>query len=256
VNLAQTAVEKEFTKSKLASYGLSKDAIAFNLGQEQENQDSFKTLAFAFPILLLVIYLLLSLEFRSLLQPLLIFMAIPFSIFGVMLGLYLTDNSISFFAALGFFALIGLSIKNTILLTDFANQSRAAGLSAVDSAAAAVSERFRPLIATSLTAIVSLIPLAITSPFWQGLAVVLMFGLASSTILVLLVFPYYYLGAEYLRSRISKKLFGVWLVATVAICYALSFVGITFAVLAFGLSVIGFITAALLNRLPGSKQLR
>ncbi len=253
VTLAKTAVEKEFTASKLAGYGVPENAIAFNLGQEQENQDSFKTLAFAFPILLIVIYLLLSLEFRSLLQPLLIFMAIPFSIFGVMLGLYLTDNSISFFAALGFFALIGLSIKNTILLTDFANQSRAAGLSAVDSAAAAVSERFRPLIATSITAIVSLIPLAITSPFWQGLAVVLIFGLASSTILVLLVFPYYYLGAEYLRSRVSKKLFGAWLVSTIAVCYIVSFIGTSLSVLTFGVSIVGLITAALLNRLPSSK---
>jgi multidrug efflux pump subunit AcrB len=248
VTLAKSAITKEFTPQKLASYGLAKDAIRFDLGQEQENQDSFKTLAFAFPLLLLVIYLLLSLEFRSLLQPLLIFMAIPFSIFGVMLGLFLTHNPISFFAALGFFALIGLSIKNTILLTDFANQSRAAGSSAVDSAAAAVSERFRPLVATSITAIVSLIPLAITSPFWQGLAVVLMFGLASSTILVLLVFPYFYLGAEYLRFRISKKLFGVWLLSTIALAYIASLVHATLIAPVVLLSLLTLIVAALLNK--------
>jgi multidrug efflux pump subunit AcrB len=206
VTLTKDAVQKEFTEKRVASYGLAKDALSFDFGQEDENQDSFKTLALAFPLVLAVIYLVLALQFRSLLQPLLIFMAIPFSLFGVTLGLWLTDNPFSFFAMLGFFALIGLSIKNTILLTDYANQSRRAGMSSVDAAHEALAERFRPLIATSLTAMVSLIPLALTSPFWQGLAVVLIFGLFSSTFLVVTVFPYYYLGGEMLRNGWSRHI--------------------------------------------------
>lgn len=222
VTLAQATIKKEFDAAKLQSYGLSSDAIKFDIGQEQQNQDSFKTLALAFPVLLFVIYLLLALQFRSLAQPLLIFMAIPFSLFGITLGLYLTDNPFSFFAMLGFFALIGLSIKNTILLTDYANQLRRSGLSAVDSAVGAVAERFRPLIATSFTAVVSLIPLSITSPFWQGLTVVLIFGLLSSTFLVITVFPYYYLGAEYSRLRISRRACLIWLVVTIAAAVGLA----------------------------------
>ncbi len=204
VTLAQSAVEKEFNKEKLATYGLESNVLQFDFGQESENQDSFKTLAIAFPALLAVIYVLLAFQFRSFLQPLLIFMAIPFSLFGITLGLYLTDNAFSFFAMLGFFALIGLSIKNTILLTDFANQARRRGASGVDAAVEALQERFRPLVATSLTAVVALIPLALTSPFWEGLAVVLVCGLISSTLLVITVFPYYYLGAEFLRVKSSK----------------------------------------------------
>lgn len=224
VNLTKTAVEDEFTPEKVASYGLEKDALVYDFGQESENQDSFATLAIAFPALLFVIYLLLTVQFKSLLQPLLIFMAIPFSLFGITLGLYLTENPFSFFAMLGFFALIGLSIKNTILLTDYANQSRRAGMSGVDAAIEALKERFRPLIATSLTAVVSLIPLALQSPFWEGLAVVLICGLLSSTFLVVVVFPYYYLGAEFLRVHISKKVGLAWvfgLFAVVALAIAL-----------------------------------
>jgi multidrug efflux pump subunit AcrB len=221
VTLAKDAVKKEFTAKKLAAYGLPKNALSFDIGQEQENQDSFKTLALAFPILLLVIYLLLSIQFRSLAQPLLIFMAIPFSLFGITLGLFLTHNAFSFFSMLGFFALIGLSIKNTILLTDYANQLRRTGLSAVDSAVGALEERFRPLIATSFTAVVSLIPLTLSSPFWQGLTVVLIFGLLSSTFLVITVFPYYYLGAEFIRLRISRKAALLWLFLTIALTIAL-----------------------------------
>jgi multidrug efflux pump subunit AcrB len=222
VTLTEDAVKKEFPPSKVASYGLPRDTISFTAGQEDENQDSFKTLALAFPILLVVIYFVLSFQFRSLLQPLLIFMAIPFSLFGITLGLYLTDNAFSFFAMLGFFALIGLSIKNTILLTDFANQSRAAGMHPVDAAHEALAERFRPLIATSLTAVFSLIPLALSSPFWEGLAVVLIFGLLSSTFLVITVFPYYYLGAEFLRQHFNRRTGIAWFILTVALIMMLS----------------------------------
>jgi multidrug efflux pump subunit AcrB len=220
VTLGQSAIGNEFSAAKLAAYGLPEDVLRYDIGQESENQDSFKTLALAFPVVMFAIYLLLAIQFRSLLQPLMIFMAIPFSIFGVMLGLYITDNAISFFAMLGFFALIGLSIKNTILLTDFANQARRAGMSSVDSIVAALAERFRPLIATSLTAVVSLIPLALTSPFWEGLAVVLIFGLLSSTLLVITVFPYYYLGGEFLRQHISRKSFFIWALSVAAITVA------------------------------------
>lgn len=204
VALAQDDIKNEFNEQKLASYNLKTSDISFDLGQEDENQESFNSLALAFPIVLLVIFILLAVQFRSLLQPLLIFLAIPFSFFGIALGLYLTNNAFSFFAMLGFFALIGLSIKNTILLTDYANQARRSGMGPIDAAVAALGERFRPLIATSLTAVVSLIPLAITSPFWEGLAIVLIGGLLSSTFLVITVFPYYYLGAEYLRIKFSN----------------------------------------------------
>jgi len=220
--ILQDQIKKEFPESRVAGYGLDKGALTFDLGQEQENQDSFKTLALAFPVLLLAMYVLLATQFRSLLQPLLIFMALPFSFFGIALGLYLSDNPFSFFSALGFFALIGLSIKNSILLTDYANQARRAGMGAVDAAHEALAERFRPLIATSLTAVVSLIPLAIASPFWEGLAVVLIGGLLSSTFLVITIFPYYYLGAEYMRTRISRKTGLLWVGLTASLFMALN----------------------------------
>ncbi|HET8669970.1 MAG TPA: efflux RND transporter permease subunit [Candidatus Saccharimonadales bacterium] len=221
VTLAQKAVEKEYDAKKIEGFGLKKDVLKFDFGQEEENQESFQTLAMAFPLLLLAIYILLAVQFRSLAQPLLIFMAIPFSLFGIALGLYLTDNAFSFFAMLGFFALVGLSIKNTILLTDYANQLRRSGARAVDAAVGALEERFRPLIATSLTAAVSLIPLAITSPFWEGLAVVLIFGLLSSTFLVITVFPYYYLGTEFVRLHVNRKAGLLWLALTIAASFAL-----------------------------------
>lgn len=236
VTLAQDALKKEFPPERISSqYGLDGDVLQFDLGQEAENQESFKGLVIAFPIVLLMIYILLAFEFRSLLQPLLIFLAIPFSLFGITLGLYLTDNAFSFFCAMGFFALIGLSLKNTILVVDYANQARRAGMGAIDAATAAIEERFRPLIATSLTAVVSLIPLAIISPFWQGLAVVLIGGLLSSTFLVVTVFPYYYLGGEYLRIHVSRKGALLWLGSIVVVAVL---AGRLFSDAAFGITLL------------------
>ena len=217
VLLAQDAVKEEFTDKRTAEFGLDADAISFDIGQEGDNQNAFRALIIAFPLLLIAIYFFLVWQFRSLLQPALIFLAIPFSIFGITASLLATDNAFSFFTMLGFFALIGLSIKNTILLTDYANQARRDGKSASESIALALQERFRPLIATSLTAIVSLIPLVLSNPFWEGLGITLIFGLLSSTFLVITVFPYYYLGAEYLRLKISRGAFLQWLILTVIV---------------------------------------
>ncbi|MEK9196638.1 MAG: efflux RND transporter permease subunit, partial [Patescibacteria group bacterium] len=250
VTLAQQSIEKNFSKDKVASYGLDKNALSFNFGQEDENQDSFKTLALAFPILLVVIYIFLAFQFKSMLQPLLIFLALPFSLFGITLGLYITENPFSFFAMLGFFALIGLSIKNSILLTDYANQSRKAGMDPVDAAHEALAERFRPLIATSFTAVFSLIPLAITSPFWEGLAVVLIGGLLSSTFLVITVFPYYYLGSEFLRAKISRKIGLSWLILTITLILGLSKIT---AMLAIASPIVAVIIIVGIKKIKSSK---
>lgn len=105
---------------------------------------------------------------------------------------------------LGVFALIGISLNNTILLTDYANRARKEGEKPVDAIAGAVRERLRPLLTTSITSVFALLPLALNDPFWEGLAFALIFGLISSTILVILVFPYFYLIEESISSYVGR----------------------------------------------------
>jgi multidrug efflux pump subunit AcrB len=202
ITLASDFIKKEVESGK---YNISPSDIAIDTGQEDENQKSFQSMMIAFPILLIAMYVLLAFQFKSLLQPLFIFTAIPFSFLGVGAGLYLTNNSASFFVMIGFFALIGVSLNNTILITDYANQGRARGLGRVESIAQALEQRFRPLLTTSITSVVALIPLALTDPFWQSLSVTLIFGLLSSTLLVVLCFPYYLIAAETLRAGTRKS---------------------------------------------------
>ena len=199
VDPAKNLVQDKYTDARLQPFGIGKSALSFDFGNESNNQDSFKSMLLAFPILLGVMFVLLLYQFRSFLQPLLIFMAIPFSFFGVAAGLFYTDNPLSFFVLVGFFALIGIAVNNTILLTDFANQARDSGANRYDAMAQAIEARFRPLVTTSLTSVVALIPLALSDPFWQSLSVTLIFGLLSSTLLVIISFPYLYLIVEWVR---------------------------------------------------------
>ncbi len=201
VELAENAVKNEFTPELVSSFGLPENALGFDFGQEEENQKSFESMGKAAGPLFLAMFIVMAILFKSLTQPLLILTALPFALFGVATGLLLTDNPLSFFSMLGVFALIGISLNNTILLTDYANQGQKEGQSPVNAMSGALKNRLRPLLTTSVTSVLALLPLALNDPFWEGLAYTLIFGLLSSTVLVLLVFPYFYLIEETLRSK-------------------------------------------------------
>ncbi|MCA9382985.1 efflux RND transporter permease subunit, partial [Candidatus Dojkabacteria bacterium] len=149
--------------------------------------------------------------YDSYLQPALVFSAVPLAFPGLFPGLFLTDNAISFFVMLGLIGLVGIVVNNSIMLLDFINHARKEGKGIADSAAQAVRIRFRPILTTSTTTIAGLFPLAISDPFWEGLSYSIIFGLISSSILVLLVFPAYYAVVEKVRllvHAVAKKLLG------------------------------------------------
>jgi len=189
---AEKFVTENFGEEELTSRGLNTNTLEFDQGQESDNQEDFAATGTAGFVALLAMAVLLTFQFRSLFQPILIMMAIPFGLIGVFWGLLATNNPISFIAVIGVIGLIGVVVNNTILLTDSANQGRREGLGASEAIAEAIRIRFRPLIATTLTTIAGLTPLALADPFWEPLAVAMIFGLLVSTILVLFLFPIYY----------------------------------------------------------------
>ncbi|MGH1492211.1 MAG: efflux RND transporter permease subunit [Acidimicrobiales bacterium] len=197
----QTYLEDLYGPAELAELGLAEDALGFDFGLESDNQESFNSMPLAFGIALGAMLLLLLIQFRSLVQWVLVFLAIPFSFFGVFGGLLLTGNVLSFFVMLGLLGLIGIAVNNTILLTDFANQERRAGADRKQAIETAIRRRFRPLVTTSFTTVAGVLPLALSDPFWESLGYTIIFGLLSSTFLVLLAFPYYYLAIEAVRDR-------------------------------------------------------
>ena len=204
LNAAEDLVNELYPVSELAARGLGEEAINFDFGQESDNQDDFAGLVTALIVAMLLVVGLLVLQFRSIVQPLLIILAIPFSLFGVFTALSLTDNPLSFFVFVGLIALIGVVVNNTILLIDAANQGRRSGLRPGEAIGQAVTRRFRPLVATTLTTVVGLLPLALSDPFWEALSFTLIGGLLSSTFLVLLTFPVFYLAVEKVRTPIRN----------------------------------------------------
>jgi len=198
-----------YPASELEARGLAGDALGFDFGLESDNQEDFAALGAAGAIALALMLLLLTIQFRSLAQSVLIFLAIPFSFFGVFGALTLSDNPLSFLAVVGFIALIGVAVNNTILLVDAANQERRAGASIGPAIGSAVASRFRPLVATTITTVAGLMPLSLADPFWESLGFTLMGGLVSSTILVLLAFPAFYIALEVVRTW-SRNLVRGW----------------------------------------------
>lgn len=200
LNETEAYVTGAFGEAELAEFGLPADALGFDFGLESDNQDDFAALGVAGLVALLLMLLLITVQFRSLAQSLLIFLAVPFSFFGVFTALSLSDNPLSFLAVVGFIALIGVAVNNSILLVDAANQERRSGATAAEAIQAAVTSRFRPLVATTITTVVGLLPLSLSDPFWESLGFTLMGGLVSSTFLVLLSFPAFYLALEAVRT--------------------------------------------------------
>ena len=208
-NLAATEdlLSTLYPPDALEARGLNADALEFDFGFESDNQEDFAALGVALMVAIVLTVAFLAIQFRSLIQPLLVFLAVPFGFFGVFTLLEATDNQLSFFVMVGFIALIGVAVNNTILLVDAANQQRRAGASPADAIGTAIERRFRPLVVTTATTVAGLLPLALADPFWEALCFVLIGGLVSSTFLVLTAFPAMYLGVAAVRGRV-RRLFG------------------------------------------------
>lgn len=163
-------------------------------GQAEAQQRSFGGLLNALALALFAIIAVLVLEFRSFAASAVVAGVIPLGMLGGLLALWFTGNAVSFTAMIGFIALIGIEIKNSILLVDFAEQARAEGVPLRAAIERAGEVRFLPVLLTSVTAIGGLLPLALeNSGLYSPLAWVLIGGLVASTLLARLVTPAMYL---------------------------------------------------------------
>lgn len=163
-------------------------------GEAEARQKSFAGLSTAILVAVFGIFAVLILEFRSFSSTAVVAGVIPLGIIGGMVALYVTGYTLSFTAVVGFIALIGIEIKNSILLVDFTTQLRRQGVGLKDAIEQAGEIRFLPVLLTSLTAIGGLMPLAIEgSGLYSPLAISIIGGLISSTFLSRLVTPAMYL---------------------------------------------------------------
>ncbi len=162
-------------------------------GEYESRQESFGGLGSAIIVAAFGVLAVLVLEFRTFKSTAIVASVIPLGIIGGVLALGLTGNTLSFTAAIGFIALIGIEVKNSILLVDFTNQLRAKGAGLREAIEEAGKTRFIPILLTTATALGGLLPLALeNSSLYSPLAWVIIGGLLSSTLLTRLVTPVVY----------------------------------------------------------------
>lgn len=162
-------------------------------GQNEEMQQSFDSLRFAIALAVFLVYLVMASTFESFLHPFLVLFTIPLAIVGVILGLWATQTSISVIVLIGVVMLVGIVVNNAIVLIDTINRFRRQGMEKLEAVRQAGHVRLRPILMTTLTTVLGLLPMAL--PFGDGaelrspLAITVASGLLLSTLLTLVVIP-------------------------------------------------------------------
>ncbi|MCI4650883.1 efflux RND transporter permease subunit [Phaeodactylibacter sp.] len=175
-------------------------------GTSRDFAESSSSLVFAFALALVLIYLVLAAQFESFIDPFIIMFTVPLALAGAVLSLMLYGQTLNIFSQIGIIMLIGLVAKNGILIVEFANQRKEAGLSRLEAIKEAAEARFRPILMTSLSTILGVLPIALAlgagseSRVSMGIAVI--GGLVFSTVLTLYVIPAIY---SYLSSKEAKR---------------------------------------------------
>ncbi len=198
-NAAQIVAEMKtgFVKDLLDEYKERGVVLFVNWeGQAQQTSESFTSMQIGFLIAMFCMYILLTLEFRSYLQPLIILFTIPFGCIGAIGGHAIMGLELTLFSFFGLIALTGVIVNDSIVLVDFINHRVRAGMSLNASLIEAGRRRFRPVMLTSFTTIAGLFPMLLETSFQAHvlipMAASLVFGLASGTVFILVLVPVFY----------------------------------------------------------------
>lgn len=186
VEAKQILSQQQFPSSIQSSFG----------GQNEEMEHSFSSLKIALVLAIFLVYLVMASQFESLLHPLLILIAVPMAVAGSILGLFITNTHLSIVVFIGLIMLAGIVVNNAIVLVDRINQLRREGIEKISAIEQAAKSRLRPILMTTLTTALGLLPMAIGmgdgSEVRAPMAITVIFGLLVSTLLTLLVIPCLY----------------------------------------------------------------
>jgi len=179
-------------------------------GQNKEMTDAFAGLSLALGLAVILVYMVMAAQFESLLHPLTIMFSLPLALIGVVLALLITRKAVSVPAFIGVIVLAGIVVNNAIVLVDYINALRARGLGMREAILTAGPVRLRPILMTTLTTVLGLIPLALGlgegGEMQAPLAITVIGGLSMSTLLTLVVVPLVYTLFEDIGSGLRRRL--------------------------------------------------
>jgi HAE1 family hydrophobic/amphiphilic exporter-1 len=183
--------------------------VYWQYGERQRRKaEEFSGLGLAVVLAIALIYMLLASQFESFIMPLTVLTTVPLCVVGVVLALFLSDRAFGLTAFIGLLLLVGIVVKNGILLVDYTNQLRARGVPRLEAVLTAAPTRMRPILMTSISAVLGMLPLALAtssaSQLQAPLATVVIGGLTTSTILTLFVVPVVYTFFDDL-TKLGKK---------------------------------------------------
>lgn len=193
--------------------------VRFEFGGEyEETQESLDSLFLAFLVAALLIYTILATQFRSFLQPLVVMTAIPLSMIGVSIGFLVSSEAVGLIGLIGVVGLAGIVVNDSLVLVDFINKRRDAGMPLETAIVTAAKLRLRPIFLTSVTTIAGLAPLALgiggRSELLGPMATAISWGLTFSTILILVIVPCLYSSLDDFSSGLRRRLDPLIRVAT------------------------------------------
>ncbi len=179
-------------------------------GENEEMRRSFRDLAFAFGLALILVYMILAAQFESFAHPLTILMSVPLALVGAVLALILTGQGLNTMSLIGAVILVGIVVNDAIVKVDFINLAKSRGLDLRAAILEAGRVRLRPIIMTTVTTVLGLTPMALGlgrgSDLRAPMAIVVIGGLVVATALTLIVVPVVYQSVEITRIRVTAGL--------------------------------------------------
>ncbi len=178
-------------------------------GDIERQTDSFQALGLALAAAILLVYLVMVVLYDSFVYPFVVLFSVPVALIGAFIALNLAMSTLSIFTMLGVIMLIGLVMKNGILIVDFANQKKAEGLSSFDALIASGTDRLRPILMTTIAMVIGMLPIALASGAgseWKNaLAIVMIGGLLSSLMLTVFIVPMVYYIVDSIKDKFSRR---------------------------------------------------
>jgi hydrophobe/amphiphile efflux-1 (HAE1) family protein len=186
------------------------DGVRIEIGGSAEDmRDSFGDLALLGILVILLVYIVMASQFESLSEPFIIMFSIPFAFTGVFLALFVTHTTLNVISLIGAIMLIGIVVKNGIVLVDFTNLMHDRGMSLKEAVVKAGRSRLRPILMTTLTTLLAMVPLAIPggegSETWQPMGIAIIGGLLFSTLITLILIPTIYAVFGAVREKRGRK---------------------------------------------------
>jgi len=180
-------------------------------GSYEDQQEMFGDLIMLLVMIIILVYIVMASQFESFMSPFVIMFSIPFAFVGVFLGLWVTGTPLGAMGMIGILILMGIVVKNGIVLIDYTILMRERGYSIAESSVIAAKSRLRPILMTTLTTVLGMIPMAVGqgegSEMWRSLGMVVAWGLSISTLVTLVIIPTVYASmASWQERRAAKKL--------------------------------------------------